>query len=172
MQNIEKDQNLPVKAGDEDNQESEREDFFYTKSSLTISISIIAIILLIAILITSILIRTFLHSHDITGHLLIYLGFTSNKTIAESKLTYWKPKSIHDEQPIENISSYLLPSTNLSSFVVLSQTEKRALTVFRYIILPSVFLLSIVFGLLAYYIRGHFHHYPAWGSQPKTCTNL
>ncbi|CAF3056366.1 unnamed protein product [Rotaria sp. Silwood2] len=181
------DQKLPAKATDDDirkaldNEESQNENdpktFVYLKSSSIISILIIVIISLICMLTTILLIKTVLYSRGFTRRLSIYFGFTSNHTINESTLTFWTPKSIYDEQPIETIaiiisnssSPYSSPPSH-SSTVLLSDTEKKAQIIFRNIILPSLFFISIPCGILAFYMRRYPNHYPAWGARPKRKT--
>jgi hypothetical protein len=179
------DQTSPAKASDEDignelddeiNKAEDEEDdeiegtFVYLKSSSIISILIIVIISLVCILATSLLIKTILQSHGITFRLSVYLGLAPNRTIDESVLTFWSPKSIYDEQPIEtsttiiSSSSYRPPSP---SSVLLSPTERKAQKIFRNIILPCLLLLSIICGILAFYMRLHHNYYPAWGARPK-----
>jgi uncharacterized membrane protein len=169
----------PAKATDEDIRrelsvdqktvDDKDETFIYLKSSSIISILIIVIISLVCILATSLLIKTVLHSHGITRKLSIYFGFTPNRTIDESILTFWQPKSIYDEQPIEITTTIINSSSSPPPppSIVLTNTEKKAQRIFRTIILPSLFLLSIVCGILAFYMRLHYHYYPAWGARPK-----
>lgn len=177
------DQTLSAKATDEDilkvvnddhnkAEDEEGDTFVYLKSSSIISILIVVIITLICILVTSLLIKTALHSHDITRRLSVYFGFTPNRTIDESTLTYWPPQSVYDEEPIETATAIITSSSTgppPSSFpsVILSPTERKAQKIFRNIILPSLLLLSIFCGILAFYMRLHHHYYPAWGARPK-----
>jgi predicted PurR-regulated permease PerM len=181
MEENDKDETLPAKATDEDvlkelgddentneDCEVEQDTFVYLKSSSIISILIVVIISLVCILATSLVVKTILQSRGITHSLSVYFGFTPNRTIDESILTYWEPKSVSDEQPIETIPTIINSSSSTRPPpVVLSHAEKNAQTNFRNIILPSLFLLSILFGFLAFYMRRHHHHYPAWGARPK-----
>lgn len=175
------DQTLPAKATEEDilkeinddenkTEVEENDTFVYLKSSSIISILIIVLITLICILATSVLIKTVLHSHGITHTLSVYFGFTPNRTIDESTLTYWSPHSIYDEQPIE-ITTTIINSSSTNpppsvSPVILTPSERKAQKIFRNIILPTLFLLSIFCGILAFYLRLH-HYGPAWGARPK-----
>ncbi|CAF3601769.1 unnamed protein product [Rotaria sp. Silwood1] len=183
MKENDNDQKLPAKATDDDihkvlddeksenNNEDESNSFVYLKSSSIISILIIVIILLICILTISLLIKTILYSRGITHRLSNYFGFTSNQSFNESILTFWTPKSIDNEQTIETtIVTTSSSSLSSSSAVLLSNSEKKKKIIFRNIILPSLFLVSIPCGILAFYIRRHLNHYPAWGSRPKRNT--
>jgi hypothetical protein len=178
MEENDENETLPAKATDEDirkeidddqNKADDDDTFVYLKSSSIISILIIITVSLVCILATSLLIKTFLHSHGITRTLSIYFGFKSNRTIDESILTYWPPKSLYDEQPIE-ISTTMITSSSSrppSPSLILSPTEKKAQKIFRNIILPSLLFLSILCGILAFYMRLHHYRYPAWGARPK-----
>ncbi|CAF0902498.1 unnamed protein product [Rotaria sordida] len=179
MEENDNDENLPAKATDEDirkeldsvtNENNTQDPFIYFKSSSIISILIIVIISLVGILTISLLIRTILHSYGITRRLSMYFGFTPNYTIDESTLTFWTPKNIYDKQSFETttitVSSSSSHSTS-SPAVILNNTEKKAQTIFRIIILPTIFLLSIPCGILAFYMRRRLHYYPAWGARPK-----
>jgi len=131
---------------------------------------VIVMISLVCILATSLLIKTALQSHGITRTLSVYLGFTPNRTIDESILTFWSPKSISNEQPIETTTTIINSSSSRppsSPSVLFKSTGKKAQMIFRTIILPSIFLLSILCGILAFYVRLHSSHYPAWGARPK-----
>jgi hypothetical protein len=180
MEETDEDQTLPAKATDEDiskalgnendakNNEEEQDSFIYLKSSSIISLLIIVMISLVCILTTGLLVKTVLHSHGITRTLSIYFGFKPNRTIVESKLTFWAPRSIYDEQPIETITTIISSSSSHRPPPrILSDTEQKAQSIFRTIILPSLFLASILFGILAFYMRLHHHYYPAWGARPK-----
>jgi len=174
MEENDEDQTSPAKATDEDirrelieienTAEDEDQTFVYLKSSSIISILIVVIISLVCILATSLLIKTILQSHGITRTLSVYFGFTPNRTIDESILTFWQPKSIYDEQPIETTTTIINSSSSRPPpSVLLTKAQK----VFRNIILPSLFLLSILCGILAFYMRLHHQYYPAWGARPK-----
>jgi hypothetical protein len=184
MEENNEDQQLPAKATDEDirrqisvvensdNGEPELDTFVYLQSSSVISILIVVIITLVCILATSLLIKTVIQSRGITRTLSIYFGFQPNRTIDESILTFWAPKSIYNEQPIETddtitTTAIISSSLPLPPPVLLSQTEKKAQTTFRTIIVPSLLLLSIFCGILAFYMRLHNNYYPAWGARPK-----
>jgi H+/Cl- antiporter ClcA len=181
MEENDEDQVLPAKATDEDirkelgkdekctNDEGEEEEdtFIYLKSSSIISILIIVIISLVCILTTSLLIKRVLYSHGITRRLSIYLGLTPNRTIDESILTFWQPKSIYDEQPIATSTTIINSSSPPPPPTLSTNTGKKAQTIFRTIILPSLFFLSILCGIFAFYMRLHHHFYPAWGARPK-----
>ena len=150
---------------DEGEEEEEVNDsFIYFKSSSIISILIIVIISLVCVLATSLLIRTALHSRGITRRLSLYFGFTSNRTMDESILTFWQPISIKDEQPMETIPTIIDSSPPP---IVLTAKERRAQKLFRNFILPSLLLSSLICGILAFYMRIHHDRYPAWGARPK-----
>ncbi|CAF1168989.1 unnamed protein product [Adineta steineri] len=178
MEDKDDDQALPTNTTEEsshdkednDNEDDDDDSFIYFKSSSIISILIIVVISLVCVLATGLLIRRILHAHNITRTLSVYLGFTPNRTIDESKLTFWAPKSIYDEQPIEILTAMINSSTSQRPPpppIILTSTEKKAQTIFRTIILPILFLLSILCGILAFYMRRHHYHYPAWGARPK-----
>jgi hypothetical protein len=171
---MEEDQTLPVektdenthKTGDGEQKEDEEGDtFIYFKSSSVISILIIVIISLVCILTTSLLIKTALHSHGITRSLSAYFGFLPNRTIDESILTFWQPKSIDDKQPIETITT-IINSTS-SRPPPPPPSIGKAQKIFRNFILPSLLLSSIFCGILAFCMRLHHDRYPAWGARPK-----
>jgi hypothetical protein len=124
------------------------------------------IISLVCILTTSLLIKTALHSRGITRKLSTYFGFTSNRTMDESILTFWQPKSLEDEQPIETITT-IIDTSSPPSPIVSTSTERKAQRIFRNFILPSLLLSSIFCGILAFYMRLHHNRYPAWGARPK-----
>ena len=144
---------LPAKATDEDiakilgdqkpveDEEGETDDaFVHLKSSSIISILVIVMITLVCILATGLLINTILRTHSITRTLSAYFGFKTNRTIDETTLTLWEPKSAR---------------------------EKKAQIIFRNFILPALFLLSVFCGIFAFYMRRHHQYYPAWGARPR-----
>lgn len=138
--------------------------FVYFKSSSIISILILVIVSLVCVLTTSILVRSALYSHGIARTLSIYFGFQSNRTIDESVLTFWAP----ERQPIETRPATISSSsTRPPPPILLSRSEKKAQVIFRNIVLPCLFVVSICCGVLAYQLRRHHHFYPAWGARPK-----
>lgn len=171
------------KATDEDIQnelsvdgetEENQDDFVYFKSSSIISILIIVVVSLVCLLATSLVIRAAFHSHSITQRLSKYLGFTPNRTMDESILTFWKPKSIHeDDQPIEMMETTMILSSSPPIDTAAEHASEKpkelhkSQTIFRNFILPTVLLLSILLAILAFYIRINHHSYPAWGARPK-----
>lgn len=146
----------------------QQDPFVYLKSSSIISILIVVIFSLVCLLTTSLLIKTALHSHGITRTLASYLGVLPNRTEDESILTYWPPKSLTDEQPIE-IATAAMATTHSPPppQVILSHSERKAQKHFRNIFLPCLLLISIVCGCFAFYMRLHHHIYPAWGARPR-----
>ena len=186
MEEKDEEQNLPAAATDEDisheiggkssgiDQDGEVPDtFVYLQSSSIISILIIVLISLVCILATTLLMKSVLHSHGITRTLTLYLGFRPNRTIDESSLTFWAPKHLPSEQPMEAVSaidassSSSRPPPASAPAIRLSETERKAQRIFRIVFLPCLFLLSIICGCIAFYMRRYHHCYPAWGARPK-----
>ena len=184
MEEKDENQKLPAAATDEDisheigekssdfDKDGEVTDtFVYLQSSSIISILIIVLISLVCILATSLLMKSFLHSHGITRTLTLYLGFRPNRTIDESSLTFWAPQHLPSEQPMEAVSAIAASSSSSrpppAAAIRLSETERKAQRIFRNVFLPCLFLLSIICGFFAFYMRRYHHCCPAWGARPK-----
>ncbi|CAF0981760.1 unnamed protein product [Adineta ricciae] len=183
MEENDDEQVLPAKATNEDiakvlgDQESVEDEeganddvFVHLKSSSIISILVIVMITLVCILATGLLINTILRTHSITRTLSMYFGFKTNRTIDETILTFWEPKSISNKQPIETTTTTTIISSSSSSRppqYILSTREKKAQIIFRNFILPALFLLSMLCGIFAFYMRRHHQYYPAWGARPR-----
>ena len=156
----------------EENSTEQEDPFIYLKSSSIISILIVVIFTLVCLLTTSLLIKTALHSDSITRKLASYLGFRPNRTEDPSILTYWPPRSLTDNQPIE-IATTAMASTHSPPppRLILSHSEKKAQKIFRNIFLPCLLLTSIICGFFAFYMRLRHHIYPAWGARPRRPTH-
>jgi H+/Cl- antiporter ClcA len=179
MEEKDANQNLPAAATDEDivhetgekssdidNDEEVPDTYIYLQSPSIISILIIVLVSLVCILATSLLMNSFLHSYGITRTLTLYLGFRPNRTLDDSSLTFWAPKHLPSEQPME-MASTIAASSRPPPAIRLSETERKAQRIFRNVILPCLFFLSIICGIFAFYLRRYHHCYPAWGARPK-----
>ncbi|CAF0885456.1 unnamed protein product [Adineta ricciae] len=166
MEENDDEQVLPAKATDEDiakilgdqtpveDGEGETDDaFVHLKSSSIISILVIVMITLVCILATGLLINTILRTHSITRTLSTYFGFKTNRTIDETTLTFWEPKTIFNKQPIE---------TTTTATIISSSSSSRPP---QYIL--TLFLSSVLCGIFAFYMRRHHQYYPAWGARPR-----
>lgn len=179
MDQINDEVDSPAKATEEDirqeigSESSAQEDdaFVYFQSTTIISILIVVIISLVCILTTVVLIRSAMQSHGFTRTLTVYFGFQPNRTTDESIVTFWAPKHLVLNQPIETTTTTRTPSPSVRRprpfSIRLSNAERKAQILFRNVFLPILFVLSILCAFLAFYMRRHHQYYPAWGARPK-----
>ncbi|CAF0980780.1 unnamed protein product [Didymodactylos carnosus] len=153
----------------EDEQNVADDKFVYLKSSSTIPILIVILVSLICILTTALIIKTLLHDRGISTSLLKYLGLKKNQT--EPKVIFW-PTLLVVELRSENKSTTINENSTIVWPRIAPKTNilpQHILNRFKNIVLPSLFVLSILLAILAYYLRYkciQLKHF-AWGALPK-----
>ncbi|CAF1011685.1 unnamed protein product [Didymodactylos carnosus] len=131
------------------------------KSRLCVLIVIILIISVISIVVSAWLAKTITNTPTKFGTIIGNIVF-GNKTDVEQPIIFWQPISLSNaETSVERtfqISNDVSNSTNNFHNVTTRSTQRNVVsekirTIFETVIIPILFVLSIAFGILAFYLR-------------------
>ncbi len=135
------------------------------RSSLTMLICCILLMSLVSIFLSTWLAKTITNSPTSFGSIVShYFGFDRNGT--EQYLTWWTPIHVKSNKLISKNSSINISNTTIKS--VLLEIPYSDYPTFHTIVLPLLFICSILLAVLAYFARVKCTNRDfAWGAVPK-----